>query len=593
MFKRMPFTRRFCLCLMVLMVLALLMPAFYTYSVMQESMWDDAKDRAVRELQITSAILDTSDALTVAQDIGPDLKKQNIRLTLIHKGGMVFYDNSLNSQEVFELDNHADRPEFMQASGSNVGLSVRYSNTLKTNYIYVAKQNPQGDIVRLAVPYTGLEDRMEKIVYGLLYISILGLIFATIVTFAFSSWIKVKLTSMVEVVEEISLGNYSSRLYNIFGAEFAPLAEAVNRMANNIESQVNIMNDQAAQVEGTLNTLDEAVLLLDIQGNIQRVNNALYSILGDKSLSVQHKQVIEYLPAVIIQKNIEAAIEEAKQNTKETGISFIEPKHFEVELLGRHYMARLASPENPTDHMAFVLVLHDVTELMRLESIRRDFVSNVSHELRTPLTAIQGYAETLMYMDDLPEDCQRFAKIIHKHGKYLSVMVDDLLSLARIENNKDDIVLSPVPLEGSLETALSFCESALKERHLEVEKQDLAGVLVQASRLHLERVFRNLLENACRYADPQSTIRVGVQKNKTKCTVFVENIGEYIAEDQQSRIFERFYCVEKSRSQYSTGLGLAICKHIIEKHGGSIWVESKQEENYAVTTFYFTLNEAE
>ena len=234
-----------------------------------------------------------------------------------------------------------------------------------------------------------------------------------------------------------------------------------------------------------------------------------------------------------------------------------------------------------------VAVFHDITELMRLERVRRDFVANVSHELRTPLTAIQGYAETLVSLDGPPE-CRRFGEIILKHGAYLSRMVEDLLTLARLEGKSGSLELGPVDPRDALAQATGMCREVLERRRCKVESQIPADCRVLASPPHLTQVFRNLLENAGRYAPEGGSIRVSARQVGDSVVFRVTDDGPGIPKQDLERIFERFYQVERHRGQASTGLGLAICKHIIERHGGSIRAESPASDGNTALVFTLT-----
>ena len=227
---------------------------------------------------------------------------------------------------------------------------------------------------------------------------------------------------------------------------------------------------------------------------------------------------------------------------------------------------------------------------MQLERIRSDFVANVSHELRTPLTAIQGYAETLLSMDS-SEQAQHFAAIIYHHSCSLARMLEDLLVLARLEGQGGALELCPTECAATLDEAGSLCQTRLQERKLRLEGhlEKLPPVLADDRLLTL--VFRNLLENACRYAEEETAIRVTGRVEGDDVVIRVVDDGVLIPADDLPRIFERFYQVERHRGQNSTGLGLAICKHVIERHGGRIWAESPAEDGS--TAIIFTLRRAD
>jgi two-component system phosphate regulon sensor histidine kinase PhoR len=234
-----------------------------------------------------------------------------------------------------------------------------------------------------------------------------------------------------------------------------------------------------------------------------------------------------------------------------------------------------------------VIVIYDATHIMRLERVRRDFVANVSHELRTPLTAISGYAETLTGLEELDPTYRNFACIIHKHAQTLGRVISDLLALARIEDTKEKIELSPLDPRQSLHEAMRLCAdpAARKGLRFVVEVEEGAAIMGNASLL--TQVFRNLFENACRYSPDGGEIVVSGTTDGKEMLFSVTDHGPGIPKGELTRIFERLYQVKKQRNSGSSGIGLAISKHIVERHGGRIWAESPYQ-GFA-TAMLFTL----
>ena len=225
-----------------------------------------------------------------------------------------------------------------------------------------------------------------------------------------------------------------------------------------------------------------------------------------------------------------------------------------------------------------------IKELAELSLVQQRFVSDVSHELRTPLTAIQGYAETLISLDASPE-CRRFGEIILKHGVSLSRMVDDLLTLARLEGKTGSLELSPVDPREAVSQAVGMCREALERRKCSVVMDIPETCRVRASLPHLAQVFRNLIENAGRYAPEGSSVRISARESGPDVVIRVVDDGPGIPKADLERVFERFYQVERHRGQATTGLGLAICKHIVERHGGRIRAESPTQDGSTALVF--------
>ena len=363
-------------------------------------------------------------------------------------------------------------------------------------------------------------------------------------------------------------------------------------MAENIEEHIRAAAEQTAQLECVLETMSDGVLVLGPRGRIRRCNRALARCFP-QAAAAQGAPVVEVIPSPALQEAVDALMAEPEARSDEAESRARRQRYLHLELSSGEVMSVcLSRPSGQEDAhvptgVGAVAVFHDITELMRLERVRRDFVANVSHELRTPLTAIQGYAETLMNLD-LPPQCRRFGEIILKHGLSLSRMVEDLLSLARLEGKGGSLELSPIdPLE-ALNQATAQCHESLEARRCTVAVNMPQGCRVMASQPHLTQVFRNLLENAARFTPEGGTVRVSAQEAENTVTFRVTDDGPGIPKADLERIFERFYQVERHRGQASTGLGLAICKHIIERHGGHIRAESPAPDGSTALVFTLT-----
>ncbi len=608
MLNRTSFFIRFFLSLSAVIATAIAVPAYYFSTSMEENLLKNIENKAFEKLELISLFFDFDNNVTLShtksRKLEDMLAAQNLRLTLIRNDGEVLYDTGVNSKDIEAMDNHLDRMEVKEAIVSGKGKSLRHSNTLNVDFIYVAERLGNNYILRLAFPKTEFAAQQAQDRRSIFIIFLVGLVASLLLALWFSYRIKNQLKNMVDVVQAISLGKYESRLHHIPGQEFTGLAKAVNRMARNIQKQLAITKEQSLQLEVIFDTMNDGILLLDNQGFVKHSNRALRALCPNlpnlDSIPNELKiPVIECIASPILQNNVDRMLN--LNNIRQNQEQDIENScYLEIELFqNRHFALTLAKPQNFTDNMALVIVLHEVSDLVRLEAVRKDFVANVSHELRTPLTAIQGYAETIENMVELPEKSRRFAQIIHKHGSYLHTMIEDLLALARIENPNENFMLSQVSALKALNTAIVFCSRMAQNNNLHLIVNIDEELMVLAEKTQIERVFRNLLENACRYALPESDIRIYAKKENNFCVFTVENRGVYISPEHIERIFERFYRVEKDRSTInnggsaSTGLGLAICKHIIDRHGGSIKAESIKCDGYGVTSFIFTLFLAE
>ncbi len=300
------------------------------------------------------------------------------------------------------------------------------------------------------------------------------------------------------------------------------------------------------------------------------------------------KQLIEGLPIPALQRRVEEILRETSNGR---GPSSHEEEAIHFERDGHFLVAHITRPVEKNQSLGAVIVVYDATQIMRLERVRRDFVANVSHELRTPLTAISGYAETLMGLEELDTTHRNFAGIIHKHAQALGRVISDLLALARIEDTKEKIQLASVNPVQPLHEAIRLCAEQAEKKRLRfvIELEEDVSIMGNASLL--AQVFRNLLENACRYSPDEGEIVISGTSDGKEMLFSVKDQGPGIPKEEITRIFERLYQVKKQRNSGSSGIGLAISKHIIERHGGTIWAESPCK-GFA-TAMLFTLPLAE
>ena len=579
------FQSRLFACFIVVAALAMLVPIFYIRPVLHEALLQDSLERLRQETSLVRALLETEQDSAKFAAMANALQKTEIRLTLMNSQGDVLLESSQEDTGADRglAENHADRPEVQTAMRSGQGSATRFSTTLLSEFIYTASRLENGNIIRLAIPFAGVKQRIDAQFAGFSLAASSAVVLSLLLAWFFSNRIKHSLAGMVRIVEGISLGRFSRRLHTLPGKEFAPLADAVNRMANSIEESIRTVADQKNQLEAVLETMAEGVLVLGPKGRIRRINRALASCFPAKS-SVEGRQVVELIPSPALQEAVTALLADPEGYGKSVTLQV-------TSHTGAIFSVLLTRPlEEAAESLGLVAVFHNITELMRLEAIRRDFVANVSHELRTPLTAIQGYAETLEGMADLPEQGRRFAEIIHKHSMFLSGMVDELLALSRLESDSFRLDPSSVTPLDALHRAAQMLQPEMERKHLRFTESIASQIRVQAEAGLLERVFRNLLENACRYAPETSEISVSAQLHDAEVIFAVSDQGPGIPPSELGRVFERFYQVEKHRGaagKGGSGLGLAICKHIVERHRGRIWAQSPTSN--AATAFFFTM----
>ncbi len=418
-----------------------------------------------------------------------------------------------------------------------------------------------------------------------------ALVAALILTLALQKIIKGEFFPIKDFVKSLTRGEYQRRLSAAPCDAYVAVVNPINNLAMHVEDHVKTLTARNEELQTILDTMTEGVLVLTGNGSIQHCNKALQRMFPNTS-KAQGWQVVEAIPVPVLQKAVDDILRKPLSNGNNGNGNGGEKitTSLQLELSpDRVFAVHLSRTPSSVLPLGAVVVFHDISPIVRLERVRRDFVANVSHELRTPLTAIQGYAETLINTNGFPEEYVRFVEIIRKNGAYLGRMVEELLALARLENAHVPLQIASVHAQESLQAAMALCRQQLDLRKVGIRVDFPEDLVVKANTQHLTQVFRNLIENAGRYAPEGGELLITAQQDTQEANVHftVHDKGPGIPEEDCQRIFERFYRVEKHRSHGSTGLGLAICKHTVERLGGRIWVESPAQE-YA-TAFHFTI----
>lgn len=526
------------------------------------------------ENQITAEYLKKEDIAHIEPLIATLSGKIQCRITVIDNLGKVLADSEKSQKEIPELENHFYRPEVKMALADGVGIDTRYSSTLKIDMLYVAlpiKENKEIiGVVRLALPLENVEKTLSEIRKTIL----LGLIFALALAFVLGSIVAAQtirpVNRMIQVSRKFSEGDFSRRVLQTSKDEIGQLAVTLNSMAQGLEDKVREIKAQNQKLAAIFNSMIEGIIVADNSSRIISVNPTIEKIFNVSKKEVEGKIFLEAIRNNDISEVISSVLKNGRLLSVEINLVLPVRKIFEVN----------AAPifDNSAVNGCLV-VIHDITEIRKLETMRRDFVANVSHELKTPLTSIKGFVETLLEgaLDD-KENNRNFLKIIQDHTERLKAKVEDLLSLSHLESKEIVLNKKRFNLKQQLEEVISGFKSQLEKMNVEIKNDLPVSIMVDVDKDRIEQVFTNLIDNAIKFNKEKGAIRIYAQELNGKIKVFVEDSGIGISEKDIPRIFERFYRVDKARSRElgGTGLGLSIVKHIVELHGGSVGVESTE-----------------
>lgn len=386
-----------------------------------------------------------------------------------------------------------------------------------------------------------------------------------------------RLKRIVGFANRIAAGDFSARMEEGSLDEIAEVAHALDTTATRLEASFRALESKQRELAALLDSMQEAVVAVDATGRIGWSNAVMRRIAPGAELQGQTMAHALRDPEAL--RCIETALARGKPSSGKA-MSVAPGRAFDVNAA-------------PTPGGGAVAVLHDITEVVRTEQMRRDFIANVSHELRTPLTSISGYVETLLENGfDLPQDAREFLAVILKNTSRMTRLTEDLLALASVESGDYKVNARPVAASTLVRDAIHALAGMVKDRDVKLEAAEATDTVVLADEDALTQVFGNLIENAVKYGRKDEQVLVGARDRERVVEFFVQDFGPGIASEHLPRIFERFYRVDKARSRESggTGLGLAIAKHIVLAHGGTIRVESELGEG---ATFLFTLPKAD
>lgn len=482
------------------------------------------------------------------QDYFNELKMSNVRITWVDNQGKVLYDNESDAQT---MDNHAKREEIKEALKDGYGESVRYSKTLTTQSLYSAQRLDNGTVIRLSVTRHSILVLLFRMFQPLALILVLA--------FFLSLWLSRSIAK--SVVGPLNRLDLDHPLENDAYEEISPLLRRIARHQKEVTEREVVIEQRQSEFDTIISKIKEGMILLDNNCRIISINQAAQDILqtDQTCLGKDMLQIIRNL-------SLNNWLEKGLQGRKQEGILQLDDSHYKV-------MVRPIQSEDKVTGLA--LLFFDVTEQLQAEQLRREFTANVSHELKTPLHLISGYSEMLASDVVAQKDIPQFAEKIHSESQRMIQLVEDIIKLSHLDES-EELATEPVNLYQISEEVLESLSAKANERHINLH---LLGepAYITGNHALIHSLIYNLCDNAIIYNRDKGDVTVGITSNEDKIVLTVQDTGVGIAKDEQERIFERFYRVDKSRSKKlgGTGLGLSIVKHAVNQHHADIKVESQ------------------
>lgn len=489
------------------------------------------------------------------------------RITIIDAEGGVLADSVIDPSTMY---NHRNRPEVAAALEGKIGRSVRYSPDLKVEMIYIALPIRTGDkiigVIRYSLKSEEISLLLRTVRARIILVSVLVAAFSLIISFIFSLLLARPIRELQQAAQKVAGGDFTVRVPISGNDELKDLAVGFNQMTARLKDSFSEISRKQEELQGIISSISEGLFLLDSEGRILLCNESAKRITGlDKIIGKYYWELLRssFLHDLLKRKGTVHVSEE-------------------IPLNGRVYQCNASSLPSGD---ATVLILHDITEMKRIERVKRDLVVNVSHELNTPLTAIKGFTETLT--EEVDERHREYLAIIRRHTDRLINIVKDLLVLSEIEEKEAALHIESMDIKALIENLSVIFEPRMREKGLTFRIDIPKHIILQADQFRLEQLFTNLIDNAIKYTE-KGEITIAAEQTPDGCRINIKDTGIGISKEHLGRIFERFYVVDKSRSRSvgGTGLGLAIAKHIVALHHGEIDVESTP---YLGTTFTITL----
>jgi two-component system, OmpR family, phosphate regulon sensor histidine kinase PhoR len=571
----------------MLITLILVGLAIYFSSLLERTYEDELQSRLLAEARLIGAHLDTTllqpdQSLALGALVTQDAVNLQARLTIIAPDGTVLADSE---QDYRVMENHFFRPEVQQALTNKQGYAIRFSATIGYDMLYVAAGFPTGSltrgVVRLSVPMSQVQANVNRVRFGVVLAVLLALVLVNGITFLITRRTLRPIYRLTNAVRRMAAGDQDVHILSTERDEVGQLTNAFNLLADNLRDTIASYQREHDRLNGVVEHLVDGVMIIDDDGRVRLANPAALRLLGytgSQPIAVSLPSIARYPQIVALWVRY-----------RESGLESSDL--IELERPGTFTQA-IFIPLGASQIGFSLLILQDLTNLHRLETIRRDFISNISHELRTPLASLKMLAETLSdgALED-PPAARQFVQRIEVEVDAMTQLVEELLELSRIESGRVPLSLVPVAVADIVQPVLERLQPQAERAEVTMNTElptELPPVLADTERI--QRALANLVHNACKFTAPGGQVVVSAQQVDAEVHIIVHDTGVGIAPDLVPRVFERFFKADKARSGGGTGLGLAIAKHIVQAHHGRIWVESTPNVG---STFTFSLPIAE
>jgi two-component system, OmpR family, phosphate regulon sensor histidine kinase PhoR len=531
-------------------------------------------ERELSELIVTPANKkQTKNLNKLIKEIGAET---DTRYTVIQTTGEVIGDSNA---DIANLENHKNRPEIHLALNGTKGISIRHSDTLKKNMMYIAlpvfKQNRIIAVIRASLSISTIDKKIKSIQHQILLALAITLVIAAGISLYVSRRIALPIEEMKHGAQKFANGDLQQRLAVPTSEELGELASTMNNMAANLNDKINAVENRKTELEAIYSSMQEGLIAIDKNEKIITINNAAANIFNFPITAIEQKNIYEVSRNVSLQHFIKKAL------SADQPVETILTLNKEQEIILNIHSTALHDTQN--ERMGTLIIFHDITKIKMFENMHKDFAANVSHELKTPLTAIKGFVETLLDTnpdinpDINPDENAKFLKIIENNVNRMAAIINDLLSLSQLEIKQNtDTSFKPYDIVKIIDKAVIECHDLSDQKKILIRKNNSDTLMAPVDPVLIEQTMINLIDNAIKYSREETEISINAFREDKDILIEVKDSGVGIKKEYLAKIFNRFYRVDKARSRDTggTGLGLAIVKHIVRYHKGSTNVVS-------------------
>ncbi|MFW6287810.1 MAG: ATP-binding protein [bacterium] len=503
-----------------------------------------------------------------AKEIGGKIDK---RITIVARDGLVIADSQHNPEV---MDNHRNRPEIDTViQGKEKGLSIRWSDTINIEMFYLAipvyNQGNVSYVIRISESLQEINNTISRTIRANLIFFFFIILVSVFLLWKLSKGIIKPLNNISTMAENLAKGDFQQRI-NIknYNYEISTLAGIFNKMAEELDSNIKQISAEKNRAEAILESMVEGLIATDKYLNVKIINPSAKNIFALNKENVSGNGIMEVFRHHEIEETLKKALEKSEIISREIIINR------EDEITLRCNFAPINNEMGEV--IGGIVVFSDISELRRLEQLRKDFVSNVSHELRTPLTSIIGYVDTIIENEIKEKSTlEQFLKVIKVEADRLAILIKDLLDLSKLEN-KQNYILRPANLNNVINKVLTLLQDKAEKKNISLKVKIAKDFMVLMIPDQIEQVLINLLDNAIKYTPADGEVYLKAYEKEDMVFIEVIDNGIGIPLEEQDRIFERFYRIDRARSSSGggTGIGLSIVKHALKNHNSNIELES-------------------